>query len=86
MMRAITLISSSSSACRVPKMATSDFLIPNTEPTKVRLEDLLVSKEWYLSDRMYVMSERQAKALQKKLQDEGFDCDWGACSGKLRKV
>jgi hypothetical protein len=57
-----------------------DFLIPNTDQARQRLEELLVGEKWEKRGNDYVMTESLARKMSDRLDREDHDCDWGTYS------
>lgn len=57
-----------------------DFLIPNNEQARQRLEELLAGEKWEKRGNDYVMKESLARKISDRLDREDLECDWGTYS------
>lgn len=57
-----------------------DFLTPGDQAAKERLEQLLKGKTHTVEGNSYYMNASLAEMISNKMDDEGFDIDWGTVS------
>jgi hypothetical protein len=57
-----------------------DFLIPNTDQARQRLEELLTGEKWEKRGTDYGMRESLARKISDRLDREDLECDWGTYS------